>query len=185
MHPLLAVAFFEIGLQRTVDRLFRVDGFLNALAADPRQPELERFGFRRRHRLHNAQKLFRVSSVGQTVFPVLRFHFQLLTICKQFIRALGFQSFFQNRPIGARMTRVRLIGQHTDHVHHGEIPCLFFFVPGHADRLVFKFLHIFLFHYLSPVPHIVNSNLDVFHQHCIICKQGCQSLLKCCLAASS
>ncbi len=45
MYPFLGIALFQIGFQRTVDRPLGVDGLLNALPADQRQPRLERFGF--------------------------------------------------------------------------------------------------------------------------------------------
>ncbi len=47
VDPFAAVAFLEIGFQRTVNRQLRIDGFFNALPANLCQPELERLGFGR------------------------------------------------------------------------------------------------------------------------------------------
>ena len=47
MYPFLRIALFQIGFQRAVDRLLRVDGLLDAFPADHRQPRLERLGFLR------------------------------------------------------------------------------------------------------------------------------------------
>jgi len=47
MHPLLAVALFQVCLQRAVYRLLGVYRLVYPLAPDLRQPELERLGLRR------------------------------------------------------------------------------------------------------------------------------------------
>jgi len=41
-----------------------------------------------------------LSNIGETVFTVGGFHFQLLTICKQFGSDFVFKTIFKNRPIG-------------------------------------------------------------------------------------
>ena len=94
IDPFAAVAFLEIGFQRTVDRQLRVDCFLDPLPTDLRQPELERFGFRRGNGLDDAQELLGVGYVSQALFAVCCSHFQLLTICKQLPCAFIFQAFF-------------------------------------------------------------------------------------------
>ena len=85
MYPFLGIALFQICFQRAVDRLLRVDGFLNAFPSDHRQPRLERLGFLGGNGLDDAQKLLRVGNVCQAVFTVRRPHFQSVTVCHGFV----------------------------------------------------------------------------------------------------
>ena len=62
MHPLLAVARFQVCLQRAVYRLLGVDRFVYPLAPHARQPELERLGLRRWDGLDDTQQLLRASA---------------------------------------------------------------------------------------------------------------------------
>ena len=144
MYPFLGIALFQICFQRAVDRLLRVDGFLNAFPSDHRQPRLERLGFLGGNGLDDAQKLLRVGNVRQAVFAVRRTHFQLVTIRHQFI-ALVFQPLFQLVPVFSPGIIVGAVCQDADNVHNGKIPFLPFSVPHHADLLVLKKLN-FVFH---------------------------------------
>ena len=98
MYPFLRIALFQICFQRAVNCLLRVDGFLNALPANHRQPRLERLGLLRWNGLDDAQKLLGVGNVGEAVFTVRRPHFQLATIRHQFT-AFFFQPLFQLIPV--------------------------------------------------------------------------------------
>ena len=137
MYPFLGIALFQIGFQRTVDRLLGVDGLLNALPTDHRQPRLERLGLLGGNGLDDAQKLLGVSNVRQAVFAVCCPHFQLVTIRHQFT-ALVFQPLFQLVPVFPPGIIVGAVCQHADNIHNGKIPFLPFCVPRHADLLVFK-----------------------------------------------
>ncbi len=147
MYPLLGVALFQICLQRAVDGLFRVDGFLDALPAHHRQPRLEGLGLFRGNGLDNAQKLLRVGNIGETVFAVCRPHFQTVTVCHGFV-ALCLEPLLQLTPV---CRWVSAVGQDCDHIHNGEVPFLPFRVPRHAnllileklDRVVLRFFHLF------------------------------------------
>ena len=144
MYPFLGIALFQIGFQRAVDCLLRVDGFLNALPADHRQPRLERLGFLGGNGLDDAQKLLGVGNVREAVFTVRRPHFQLVTIRHQFI-ALVFQPLLQLVPVFPPGIIVGAVCQHADNIHNGKIPFLPRCIPRHADLLVFKKLN-FVFH---------------------------------------
>ena len=96
MHPVRAIAFFEIGFQRAVDRLFRINGLIYPFSTNLRQPKLEGLGLGRRDRLNNAKELLFRGNVGQIKFAVfMRFQFQLRTVCKQLVGAFLFKPFFK------------------------------------------------------------------------------------------
>ena len=147
MYPFLGIALFQIGFQRTVDRLLGVDGLLNALPADHRQPRLERLGFLGGNGLDDAQKLLRVGNVREAVFTVRRPHFQLVTIRHQFI-ALVFQPLLQLVPVFSPGIIVGAVCQDADNIHNGKIPFLPFSVLRHADLLVLKKLNL-VFHWFA------------------------------------
>ena len=94
MHPFLGVTLFQIRLKGPVNGLFGIDRLLDALPAHLGQPQLKRLRFGRRDGLDDTQKLLRVGNVGETFFAIGGGHFQLLTICKQFICTLAGQTIF-------------------------------------------------------------------------------------------
>ena len=104
MHPVGIIALFEIGFQSTVNGLFRVNGFLNALAANLGKPAFHWLRAGRRNGLDDTQELFRSSNIGYAALSVRCGHFQLLTICQQFICALFFQPLLEFGPVVARST---------------------------------------------------------------------------------
>ena len=148
MYPFLGIALFQIGFQRTVNRLLGVDGFLNALPADHRQPRLERLGFLRGNGLDDAQKLLGVGNVRQAVFAVRRPHFQSVTVCHGFV-ALCLEPLFQLAPV---CRWVCAIGQNRNHVHNGKIPFHPFSVPRYANFLVFKQLNLVFHRFVHAQP---------------------------------
>ena len=138
MYPIFRVTLFQICFQRAVNCLLRVDGFLNALPANHRQPRLKRLGFLGGNGLDDAQKLFGVSNVRCIVFPVFRrTHFQLVTRRNQ-LTALFYKPVFQHFPVVSGMVIVWLASQDCNHVHDGKIPFLPRCIPRHADFLVFE-----------------------------------------------
>ena len=148
VDPFAAVAFLEIGFQRTVYRQLRVNRFFHALPTNLCQPELERLGFGRRNGLDDAQKLLGVSNISQTLFAVCCGHFQLVTRCNRFI-TLILQPFLGDFPIISRRLVIRLVGQYPYHIHDRKEPFFFFSVPCSTDALIFKKLNLIILSHLT------------------------------------
>ena len=147
VDPVLGVALLQIGLQRPVDGLFRVDGLLDALPAYGGEPEPEGFCLGRRDRLDDAQDAFGIGGLHLSLLAVRGEHLNRGTNCTPVGRQL--------RIAGAHLLDVLLgIGafrQDRYNVLHGEIPFFLFLVPGGADLSIFKKLDgIVLVHGLFP-----------------------------------
>ena len=161
MYPFLGIALFEIGFQRPVNGLLRVDSLLNSLPAHHGQPCLERFSFLGRDGLDDTQKLLSVGNIGETVFAVCRLHFQLVTIRHQFI-SFFFQTLLELIPVFSASVVIRTVCQNGNHIHNGEIPFLPLRVPRHADFLILKKLNRIFFkllHVVTPVPFLYHLYL--------------------------
>ena len=145
MNPIRVIPLFQISFQRTVDGLFRINSLLNAFPADLCQPTLEWLRFRRRNRLDDAKKLFGIRYIGETALSVRGDHFQLLTICQQFICTFFLQTLLEFGPIVACAASGLLICQNSNNIYNREIPLFFFLIPCRADLLIFKKLNFILF----------------------------------------
>ena len=88
VDPLRRVAFLCIGVQRAFNGKLRVDDFLNALTPDHSQPHFERLGLFGRDGLDDAQQLLGIRDIRKAALAIGGFHFQLVTICHQFISVL-------------------------------------------------------------------------------------------------
>ena len=142
MHPVGIIALSEIGFQSTVNGLFRVNGFLDALAANLGKPCSYGFGFWRGDRLHNTKKLFCIRHISQSHFPIWSSHFELYDFFVQFNGTFCFQLSLQITPISSRILAAC---QRTNHIDNREIPFFLIFIPSCANLLIFKKLDFFLF----------------------------------------
>ena len=143
MDPVGVIALLLVGLQRPVDGLLRVDGLLDALSTDLRQPQLERLRFRGGNGLDDSEKLLGVGYISIIALPIFgRSHFQLLTICQQLICPFFFKTLLQFCPIVTCTALIRLISQHSYHINDRKVPFFLFFIPCGANALVFEQLDL-------------------------------------------
>ena len=134
VDPFTGISLAQIGFQRALNAQLRVDGFLDALPAHLRQPQLEGFGLGRGDGLDDAQKLPGIGCVGLIIFPVGGTHFQLTTICSQ-LAAFFLKTAFQHAPILSWIGTVR---KRAYHIHDGEIPFLALLIPQAANGSLLK-----------------------------------------------
>ena len=144
VDPLRRVAFLCVGVQRTFNGKLRVDDFLNALTPDHGQPHFERLGLFGRDGLDDAQQFFGICYIRKAALAIGGFHFQLVTICHQFI-SFFFQALLQLVPVFSAGLVVGAFCQCNHDIHHRKIPFFLFLIPSGADGLIFKHLQLVVF----------------------------------------
>ena len=86
------------------------------------------------------EKLFSFGNVGIIPFAFFwGFKLQLVTICNCLV-SLFFKFLFQNLPV---VVGIGTLCQYNNYINDREVLFFFLFVPGSADKLIFKKLQIF------------------------------------------
>ena len=137
LNPFFAATMFLPRRTSTFEAQSGIRHFLHPLVADLRQPELDRFGFRTRHALHQPQQSLGIGDVGEIVFAVGGGQFQLVTICHQLTTLLG-EAVLQDFPIISRRPIVSLLREHLDDVHDREPPRLGLLIVDTANFMLLK-----------------------------------------------
>jgi hypothetical protein len=87
--------------------------------------------------LDQPEQRLRVGYIGESLFPVFRGQFQLVTVCHQFT-AFSAQTLFEFVPVFPGDSCIRLLRQNADDIDNREPPCLCCFFVNSAYRLILE-----------------------------------------------